>query len=339
MKTSCVPHPTNEPLVIIHKWQLVYFENDVVQAALFSHFEYWHNIKLDLASRAKESSNANLIQYHTEKQLIDGIMGIVKSKMTIRKAVNKLIKCGILEIVPSHNALDKTRHFIFHPESVESWLNGYRSTSAKISSSKSQNCLIEELNLAPRKAKNSSSNKVTEITTETTTEKTTTTGPKIKKAPKKSSFSFDSSRVTPSQKGAFTKLLKELTSDAFAEYGDTLAQMIVDSVMDSQNQGKITGRFSGYVASIVKAANEHRFTPLEPTEPEETDPLNCKYCNIDNKMFFVRKDKTLTEHIDCKHGSLAQKYIQSVKDKYGYKFVPPTCHPKQENPQLENLAN
>jgi len=54
MKSSCVSHPTREPLIIIRKWQITACNGNACAAALLSFFEYWHNIKTDSLSKDKE---------------------------------------------------------------------------------------------------------------------------------------------------------------------------------------------------------------------------------------------------------------------------------------------
>ncbi len=52
-RTSCIPHPEGERLILIRKWQLEACQKDACAAALLNLFEYWHNIKLEQRSQAK----------------------------------------------------------------------------------------------------------------------------------------------------------------------------------------------------------------------------------------------------------------------------------------------
>ena len=83
MKTSCIQHPPNEPLIVIHQWQLVFCEGDAATAALLSYFEYWHNVKLEIQANAKANEmpfEPSLLQFHSEKELIEGILKIATSR-------------------------------------------------------------------------------------------------------------------------------------------------------------------------------------------------------------------------------------------------------------------
>jgi hypothetical protein len=53
MKVSCIKHPSNERLIVIHQWQLDFCEGNITQTALLSFFEYWHNVKLELCAKKK----------------------------------------------------------------------------------------------------------------------------------------------------------------------------------------------------------------------------------------------------------------------------------------------
>jgi hypothetical protein len=56
-RTSCIPHPEGERLILIRKWQLEACQKDACAAALLNLFEYWHNIKLEQRSQAKSHND------------------------------------------------------------------------------------------------------------------------------------------------------------------------------------------------------------------------------------------------------------------------------------------
>ncbi len=136
MRNSCIEHPAKESFIIIREWQLEFCDNDKTGAALISFFEYWHNIKLEMAKKNKEaneiaekhgdSSNLqdeSLFQFHTEKQLEDGIK--ISKKTKIAESLKKLESKGVIQIFKNPNRrykFDKTRHFLFHPEIINEWL-------------------------------------------------------------------------------------------------------------------------------------------------------------------------------------------------------------------------
>lgn len=139
METSCLMHPPKDPLVIIRKWQLEFFNNNPCDAALCSFFEYWHNIKIDMAKKASQlndiaemhgdarTQDESLIQYHTAAQLRSGIMNLY-SERTIRVSLKRLEKKGVISIMKNPNpkfAFDKTKHFLFHPDVFDKFLQDY----------------------------------------------------------------------------------------------------------------------------------------------------------------------------------------------------------------------
>jgi|GEM_PF-5170158 len=147
MRSSCIPHPPNEPLIVIRQWQREFCNDCTVGAALLSFFEYWHNLKLEMRSnnrRANDIAEAHgdertqdesLYQFHSERELIEGIQGIGK-KDKIRKAIAFLSEQGVLSVHKNPNpryAFDKTRFFLFHPEALIDWLRNYRSSENRLS--------------------------------------------------------------------------------------------------------------------------------------------------------------------------------------------------------------
>ena len=163
MRTSIVNHPENESLVIIRQWQLVFCDGNEVAAALMSFFEYWHNIKLDVKSQNEKANEVaanhgdepmadiKLYQWHTESDLISGIQRIAKSNKTLSKGIELLENKGVITIHKNpnpHYKFDKTRHFLFHPDVPNEWLNSiYR--SGKNTSSSSKNTSRSSKNTSP----------------------------------------------------------------------------------------------------------------------------------------------------------------------------------------------
>jgi hypothetical protein len=195
MRTSCINHPPNEPLIVIRPWQVELCEGNTTAAALLSYFEYWHNIKLEMQSRASKSNDIaemhgdkrtqdeTLLQFHTEEELISGIM--IAKRDTIRKALSYLNSCGFISIHANPNpkyAFDKTRYFLFHPDPINEWLNEKRSLSNFLQSkSKNRQGSSEK---QPRQSKSQSPSSknhsaITEITSEITPEITSEINPPL----------------------------------------------------------------------------------------------------------------------------------------------------------------
>jgi hypothetical protein len=175
MKSSCITHPEREPLIVVRKWQIEFCEGDKCAAALMSFFEYWHNHRLDAQGKAEQANAAaekhgdegrqdtTLWQFHTETQLEEGIL--LYSRVTIAKAIALLQTKGVIEVGRNPNpryAFDNTRHFLFHPEVPQRFLD---SRPAKTVGS-SQNSVGRRNKSVARSDK--SGGTVTEITTEIT---------------------------------------------------------------------------------------------------------------------------------------------------------------------------
>jgi hypothetical protein len=119
MRSSCIRHLENEPLIVIRRWQIEACDGDACAAALLSFFEYWHNIKLALREREPEET---LVQWHTEQQLARGIL--IYKERSIRKAITLLERKGFVRVVPHPKGYkwDRTKHFIFRPETANEFL-------------------------------------------------------------------------------------------------------------------------------------------------------------------------------------------------------------------------
>jgi hypothetical protein len=136
MKNSIIRHPKRHPLILIHKWQIEACDGDRCAAALLSFFEYWHNIKLDAALKARQANDVaevhgdkrvqdeSLYQFHNEKELEEGIM--LYGKTSIGESLKLLVKKKFISIHknPSERyKFDRTRHFLFHSVEVQAWID------------------------------------------------------------------------------------------------------------------------------------------------------------------------------------------------------------------------
>jgi hypothetical protein len=201
MRTTCIQHPTREPLLIIRQWQLDFCEGNHCAAALLSQFEYWHNIRLDLNEQAQQANAVahkhgqpatqaeSLLQFHSDEQLQAGLLDLYGTKK-IREARHLLVVKGAITEHPNPNpryAFDKTLYFQFHPEVLNAWLDQRRNAPAtnaapadehnpfsdqNASSKDSGNNNVTCGKNAERVGKNADS--YTEITYEITSETTTT---------------------------------------------------------------------------------------------------------------------------------------------------------------------
>lgn len=149
-KSSCLPHPPKEPLVIIRKWQVAFCEGNVCAAALLSFYEYWHNIKLEMQAKNIKSNDIaemhhearthdeSLLQFHTLDELALGILGIF-SKSTIAKANKYLEEKGAIAIFDNPNPrykFDRTRYVLFKPEICIDWMERRKTTASSAARAK-----------------------------------------------------------------------------------------------------------------------------------------------------------------------------------------------------------
>ena len=175
-RTSCISHPSGSRFIKIHDWQLMLCEGNTVAAALLSFFEYWHNVKLAMQPKNfcsndiaeghgdKRSQDETTLQFHSEKELVDGIQQIGK-RDSIRKAISWLENKQFISVQKNPNkryAFDKTRYFQFYPEPINEWLS---SNLLPISENR-QRSLVNEL----PQSENTSA--ITKITSEITSENT-----------------------------------------------------------------------------------------------------------------------------------------------------------------------
>ena len=132
MKSSCINHPEREALIIIRKWQVDVCGGNHCAAALLSFFEYWHNWKLDMQSKASHANRVakahgdeptqdeTLLQFHTTTQLSEGLLGLF-GETKIRTSLEFLADQGFISVHKNPNPrykFDQTKYFLFHPDHV-----------------------------------------------------------------------------------------------------------------------------------------------------------------------------------------------------------------------------
>lgn len=136
MRTSCISHPPNEPLVVIRLWQLEFCEGDACAAVLLGYFSYWHEIKNAARKKAKHANDVaemhgdqrtqdeTIVQFHSEEDLEKGIM--IYGKSSIARAIKYLEGKGVITVFRNPNErykFDRTRHFIFYPEMCQNFID------------------------------------------------------------------------------------------------------------------------------------------------------------------------------------------------------------------------
>jgi hypothetical protein len=136
MKRSVVKHPGGEPLIVIHSWQLEACDGNGAAAALLSHLEYWHCIKLEKSIKAQQTNEVaqshqrvdeeTLWQFHSLEDLEAGLL--IYRRTAISAAIKELVKKGFIRTGRNPNPryrFDKTTFFLFTAEPVNRWLAEY----------------------------------------------------------------------------------------------------------------------------------------------------------------------------------------------------------------------
>ena len=183
MKSSCISHDKREPLIIIRKSYVELCSNNHCAAALISYFEYWHNIKLDMQSRAEKANavavnhgdeptqDTSLLQFHTADDLVNGMVGLFKIAK-IRDAIELLKSLKIISVHKNPNPrykFDNTRYFLFNPDMTK---KTYRHDENSISYDENNTRSVEndgrDNENNTRSVENDTT--ITETTTETTTD-------------------------------------------------------------------------------------------------------------------------------------------------------------------------
>lgn len=136
MRSSCIAHPKNNPMILVREWQVKFCAGNTCAAALLSFFEYWHNVKIRMAEKNERANDVaemhgdegvqdtSLYQFHTSEELQAGIMGIGGEKK-IRESLRFLEESGVITITSNPNPryqFDKTKFFIFHPDVLIQWI-------------------------------------------------------------------------------------------------------------------------------------------------------------------------------------------------------------------------
>lgn len=132
MRSSCIPHPPQDRLILIRDSHVKLMEGDACAAALLSFFIHWHDIKLATQEQARMANDAaeqhgderlqneSLYQWHTQEALAKALFGIF-GRPALKSALKKLAERRYVSITrnpnPKHR-FDATRHFLLDPERI-----------------------------------------------------------------------------------------------------------------------------------------------------------------------------------------------------------------------------
>jgi len=238
-KYSCINHPEKDYLLVLRNWQMEFCNGDKVAAGLLSIFEYWHNIKYEkYLNKAEEKRQPkDLLQFHSETDLIDKMLSITHTPANIRKGINFLKEKQVISIHrnPSKRyAYDRTRHFLLHPEVLNEWLQSYGTADA-----------TEEFALdIPQKVQ-----------------------PIDKKTvPKDSKILFSLLQNLPLKDHIETSnILENLHNPA-------LYQAVFDEWQHALNKGQVKNTYA-YLSGLVKKANQGKFNSTQSQHQQNTQKI------------------------------------------------------------------
>jgi len=276
--TSCINHPEKEQLLILREWQIDYCEGNHIAAGLLSILEYWHNVKYQNQQKKpiEQRSDEDLIQFHTEKDLISKMLTVTRTPANLRKAIKYLEKKEVISIHRNPNkrySFDRTRHFLLHPEILNEWLTTYkgdtekstdttkimRKRQAKKGGDRDQRPEVQQ---TEKPASHPTANPVENITqmNEKTKEKQQE-AQKEKENHENKLIRALLEKCPAEEKLKTTNILKTLQDSA-------LYQPILDEWQHALNKGKVKNKFS-YLAGLVNRANQGKFHPTAEQKAQQ----------------------------------------------------------------------
>ena len=128
-------HPTNEPALVLRRWQYIFCDGNSCAASVLSYLCYWHEIKSRMAEKYRQQNDTaeqhgddrhadeSMWQWHTTEQIMDGIM--IYGKESVRQAIAFLEQRGVVKIGKNPNpkySFDRTRFFLLNERMIESYL-------------------------------------------------------------------------------------------------------------------------------------------------------------------------------------------------------------------------
>jgi len=243
---SCINHPEKDDLLILRTWQTSYCEGNRVAAGLLSILEYWHNVKYKKQCKKppKKRHINDLLQFHSEKELISKLIQITKTPAVLRRAIKFLAEKKVITLFknPSKRySFDRTRHFLFHPDVLNTWLKTYKGDKNKL---EKQAFIIEK------------SEKIEEEKQEVHHEKN-------EKMDLALLFSFLEESEQEKAKNILLRVHSHISK-----------KMVIKEWKHALKQRNVKNKFA-YLSGLVNRANQgklHPSLPLESLESANTDP-------------------------------------------------------------------
>jgi|GEM_PF-928106 len=271
-KYSCINHPEKDYFLMLRNWQIEFCEGNKVAAGLLSILEYWYNIKYAQQQQKPEENREikDLLQFHSEAELIDKMLSLTHTPANVRKSINFLEKKKVISIYrnPSKRyAYDRTRHFLLHPEVINQWLTE-QYTQEK---SKENQDVINNIPYGKKGGDN------TVISPEMQTVKNIASLPtpnqqQVISPPAADIFLKNKENEEQKIKSSLVlfSLLQDLPLKEHIEtsnileslHNPALYQAIFDEWHHALTQGNVKNKFA-YLAALVKRANQGKFNPTQ----------------------------------------------------------------------------
>jgi len=271
---SCINHPEKDYLLILRNWQIEFCEGDKVAAGLLSIFEYWHNIKYKKQSekRAENRKPKDLLQFHSETDLIDKMLSITHTPANIRKGINFLKEKQVITIHrnPSKRyAYDRTRHFLLHPEILNKWL-----TEQYIQSKKENTAKKGAIHKGGEIQQNPEVHPLKDIAPPPSQQQL------ISPAAADTSNNLHAEEQEIKSSLVLFSLLQDLPLKDHIEtstileslHNPALYQPVFDEWHYALSQGNIKNKYA-YLASLVKCANQGTFNPTQSQHQQNSQKI------------------------------------------------------------------
>ena len=264
--TLFINHPEKEEILVLRKPDLTFCENDPIAAGVLSIIRYWYTVKLKQQSKKPKNKRnpLDLLQFHTEKQLLKKLFFITKTPACLRRAIKYLVEKKVISIHRNPNkryGFDRTRHFMFHPEELKN------DNKSKVE--KSQPATLQKIDITENNEKSKPIAKVHQ----TVNDLPITEAKATDKTAQVAASDFDTPRVSipadmpqPDTELVFDFALKDFSLAERAKVSSILQDLndktLQQSVLDECNQGLATGKVKNlflYLAALVKRANQAKF--------------------------------------------------------------------------------
>lgn len=258
-------HPEIDDILVLREPDLTFCENDPLAAGLMSFLRYWHTVKLKQQHKKPKNKRnpLDLLQFHTEKQLLKKLFFITKTPACLRRAIKYLVEKGVISIHPNPNkryGFDRTRHFMFYPEATKKVLQN----DDKLKAEKFQPATLQTADIIENDEKLKPIEEIHHASNDLPTTKDKAIQVTISDTP-----CVSIPADTPPEQETelvFDFALKDFSLAERAQVSSILQDLndktLQQSVLDECNQGLAAGKVNNlflYLAALVKRANKKKF--------------------------------------------------------------------------------